>query len=77
MSVSPEFSEGRTRRRAAPKVMANLVNLLLLFIMACGMIAVCACLVAYSVISQFMGTADSFVAMFRSHPNAKPATPAN
>jgi hypothetical protein len=54
--------------------------MLLLFIFASFVSAafiLCACAVAHSAISPIMNTADSFLAVFDSHAERRPATPAN
>jgi hypothetical protein len=54
--------------------------MLLLFIIAsfvCAAFILCACAVAHSAVSQVMETADSFVAVFDSYSEGKPATPTN
>ena len=40
-----------------------------------GVFTLCACTVAYSILSQIMRTADSFAAVFDSDSARKPAKP--
>jgi len=82
-SAFPAFSESETPAASGSK--AHTTNktkgpMLLFFISAsfvCAAFILCACAVAHAATSQVMETADSFVAVFDSHSERRPAASAN